>query len=103
MKIFICFSLLFSFCFSNPEKEYEIFNFNRTSMVVEIPIDNLNLSNSNFSTTRLTIDTMSFYTKLFQEYINDINNIDLGQLKAISSAMIKAPKLPPRLITAALS
>ena len=85
MKIFICFSLLFSFCFSNPEKEYEIFNFNKTSMVVEIPIDNLNLSNSNFSTTRLTIDTMSFYTKLFQEYINDINNIDLGQLKAISS------------------
>lgn len=85
MRILLCLGLLISFCFSNPEEEYEILNFNTTSMVVEIPIDNLNLSQSNFSTTRLTIDTMSFFTKIFKEYINDIKNVDLRQLKNISS------------------
>lgn len=64
---------------------YLIYPLNRTSMSVKIPVEGLNISGSNLTETSFTIDTMSFYSFIYVDYIMNKDALHFDELKQINS------------------
>lgn len=64
---------------------YLIYPLNRTSMSVKIPVEGLNLSESNLTETSFTIDTMSFYSFIYLDYVMNKNSLNVEELKQMNS------------------
>ena len=64
---------------------YLIYPLNRTSMSVKITVEGLNISGSNLTETSFTIDTMSFYSFIYVDYIMNKDALHFDELKQINS------------------